>query len=179
MLRNTYIDFQIIETNTCQTLGIVDTSYYNPDAENSGFVLQVIVPGYDEVRELNYYPSGVTILNSNLLSITNVSNYDDVVDLPDGVYTIKLSVCPYDLYFMEKSVYRTCKLDCKYSKAVLELDFETCTDCFSVEKVKKLQKAKIYIEGVKANMINNNMKMASKLYSKADSLLQNILDCDC
>lgn len=179
MLHNTYINFNVIDTFNCKTMGIVDTSYYNPSMTVTGYTLQVLVPGYDDAVELSYYPSAVTILNSNLLGITKVYDYDDMLDLPDGVYTIKLSICPYDQFWKETSFYRTCKLECKYSQALLSLDFSNCTDCFSTSKVNKLKEAKIFIEGVKANMTDCNFKKATELYQKADSILDNILNCDC
>lgn len=179
MLHSTYINFNIIDTFNCKTLGIVDTSYYNPSMTISGYTLQVLVPGYDDPVELTYYPSGVTILNSNLLGITKVNNFDDLLDLPDGMYTIKLSICPYDQFWKETSFYRTCRLECRYAQALLNLDFDTCTGCFESSKVNKLKEVKIYIEGVKANMTDCNVKKATELYQKADSILEKLLNCNC
>ena len=106
MIKNTHIDFNIFDTYDCKTLGLVDISYYNPEMTISGMTLQVIVPGMDNIMELNYNKGGVTVLNSNNLGITKVWDFDDLVELPDGAYTIKMSICPYDQYWAEKTVER-------------------------------------------------------------------------
>jgi hypothetical protein len=178
-LTTTYIDFTILDTYNNKTMGIADISYYSSAMISTGYTLQILVPGYEDPAELNYYPNGVTILNSNLLNITRVADQADLLDLPDGVYTIKMSICPFDNFWKERTFYRTSRLECKYSQALLTLDFSQCTDCFSTTKVQNLSLAKIYIEGVHANMVDCNLKKATELYQKANAILDNLLNCNC
>lgn len=179
MLHNTRLSLIEFDTNDCHTLGIIDSSYYNPSMTITGQTLQVIVPGYNKPVELSYTQSGVTILNSNNLGVTNVVDEDDYQQLPDGAYTIKITICPYDQFWAEKTFYRTCQLECKYSKAILSLDMNSCTDCFDVSKSENLDTIRRYIQGVKANANDCNIKKATELYNVANSMLDNILNCDC
>jgi len=179
MLNSTKLSFSVIDSKSCSTVAIFDTSYYNPLQEIKNPTLQVISPFDSVAVELRYYKNGVVILNSNTLKITNVLNNEDLVDLPDGMYTAKMSVCPDDQFYYEKSWFRTCQIQCKYKKALLKLDISECSACFDKEKLAQLQRVNIYIQGVEANVENCNIVQAQKLYKAADKLLNNILDCDC
>jgi hypothetical protein len=179
MIRGTRLSFDILDTNDCKTLGLYDTSFYSSNQTIANATLQVITPFDDEPVELDYYKNAVTVLNSNNLKITNVNDLDLLTTLPDGLYTAKISICPEDKFWFEKSWYRTCLLECKYDKAFLKLNVQTCDACFSPEKLQKLERARIYIYGVKTNAQNCNNKEADKLYKAADKLLDNLLLCDC
>lgn len=178
MINSTAIDFSFIDTFTCKTIGIMDISYYNPLHIITEPIIQVLVPGYDEAVQLNYYKGGVTILNSSNLAIKKVLDPEDYIDLPDGAYTVKMSVCPHDQFYRERTFYRTCKLDCLYDSALLKLDFSKCDSCFSPAKLARLKLAKIYIRGVISNTNNCNIKKANELYSTATKILNDIIKCD-
>lgn len=179
MIRGTRLSFDIFETNSCKSLGFLDTSFYSSNQVVSNATLQVITPFDDTPVELDYYKNAVTILNSNSLKITNVNDHDNLVNLPDGMYTAKVSICPEDQFWFEKSWYRTCLLECKYDKAFLKLNVQSCEACFSPDKLQKLERARIYIYGVKTNAQNCNIKEAGKLYAAADKILTSLLECDC
>lgn len=156
----------------------MDTSIY-ADADNvEGKVLQVLIPGYEEPVELTYYQSAVTILNSNLLKITNVSDPAYFQELPDGLYTAKISVCPFEDNWFQKSWYRTCQLECKYYKAFLQLNLNDCTECYNKNKAEKLHTAWMYIQGITGNAKDGNFSAATKLYDVANKILDNLLECD-
>lgn len=179
MVKNTQLSFDIFDTNSCGTLGIFDTSYYNSLQNISNPTLQIISPYDSTPVELNYYKNAITILNSNTLNITNYADSRNLIDIPDGLYTAKMSICPEEYYWFEKSWYRTCLLDCKYDKAFIKLNVQSCDVCFSPEKLQKLERARIYIHGVKVNANQANYKEADKLYKAANKILENLLDCDC
>lgn len=179
MIRATRLSFDILDTNDCKTLGLYDTSFYSSNQTIANATLQVISPFDDSPVELDYYKNAVTILNSNTLKISNVNDLDNLVTLPDGLYTAKISVCPEEQFWFEKSWYRTCLLECKYDKAFLKLNVQSCEVCFSPEGLEKLERARIYIYGVKTNAQNCNVREADKLYKAANKILDNLLDCDC
>ena len=95
------------------------------------------------------------------------------------MYTAKISICPEDQYWFEKTWFRTCLLDCKYDKAFLKLNVQSCSQCYSPEALAKLERARIYSYGVKVNAKNQNFKEAQKLYSASSKILENLLSCDC
>lgn len=173
-----YLSFDIISIASCKLVGIMDTSIY-ADANNvEGKVLQVLIPGYEEPVELTYYQSAITILNSNLLKITNVSDPAYFQELPDGLYTAKISVCPFEDNWFQKSWYRTCQLECKYYKAFLQLNLNDCTECYNKNKAEKLHTAWMYIQGITGNVKDGNFSAATKLYDVANKILDNLLECD-
>jgi hypothetical protein len=178
-IKGTKLSFDIIDTNSCKTFGLMDTSFYSSSQTIANATLQVISPFDDEPVELNYYKDALTVINSNNLKITNVLDTDLLVDLPDGLYTAKISICPEDRFWFEKSWYRTCLLECKYDKAFLKLNVQSCDSCFSPERLQKLERARIYIYGVKVNAANCNVKESDKLYKAANKILDSLLECDC
>lgn len=177
MANSNKLYFEVIPTHNCKTLAIADLSVYAGIPE--GATLQVSVPDSEEVIELMYNTNGVTVLNSNSLRYTNVADLADLEALPDGKYTIKISICPYSSNWFERDVYRICKLECKYYKAILSLDLSACTSCFDPIKQKKLADAKIYMEGVIANTEVGNINQATELYEVANKILTDLIDCDC
>jgi len=179
MIRATQLSFNILDTEDCRTLGIYDTSYYSSNQTIANATLQVVTPFDETPVELDYYKNAVTILNSNTLAITNVNDLDYLSVLPDGLYKAKISICPEEQYWFEKSWYRTCLLDCKYDKAFLKLNVQSCEACFSPEKLQRLERARMYSYGCKVNAKNCNIKEAKKLYSAADKILDALLNCDC
>ena len=180
MLHQTRLSFGIIDTDSCKYAAFVDQSFYNEDMTVTGGTLQVITPGSEDAIELSYVQNGVTLLNSNSLGLSNVVDIEDLLDLPDGLYIGKISICPYDQFWYEKTWYRTCLLECKYNKGVLELDLNKCTTCYSEEKAAKLAKAWMYIQGIHANAEVGNYVKCHELYEVADKMLTQILECgDC
>ena len=179
MLHNTHLSFLELPTHSKKTIAIVDTSYYNPSSTISGNVLQIILPDRPNVIELPFNTSGVTILNSNNLGITSFVDEQFLTDLPDGAYTAKISICPYDQFWFESTWYRIEKLKCKYYQALLKLDLSECQSCFSPEKDNELQTCWRYIQGIEANMNQGNIRQCSKFYNVATYILDDILNCSC
>ena len=177
MLQNTFLDFDILDTHNCGTFAILDISYYSPLAPISGGLIQVLVPGYLNPIELYYTQSGITLLNSNNLGVTNVIGPENYIDLPDGAYVIKMSACP-DLW-TEKIVYRTCKIDCKYDKAILLLNLNQCSTCYNASLAQKLQTIQLYIQGCNANARVGDINQATILYNVANKMLDDIINCNC
>lgn len=177
---DTYINFEVVPSSSCKTLIIVDSSYYNPSQTITGNTLLVKVPGYKNPVELSYTQTGVTVLNSNSLGITNVGYLTDLTNLPDGNYIIKMTVCPYETYWFEMDYYRTCQIECKYDNALLKLDYGNCSHCFDNGLSEKLNTAWRFIQGIKANSKNGNIVEATNCWNTANKILDGILqgkDC--
>lgn len=175
----TNLSFDVLNSYNCATLAIADTSHYSENINVEGRIMQIISPFSSDVIETPYQKNGLTFINSNTLGITKNATSEFLIPIPDGLYTIKISFCPYDKYYFEKSFYRICQLECKYYKAFLKLDFDKCSSCFDKSKERDLDKAKRYIDGVVANANNFNFNKATELYNYANKLLDNILNCEC
>ena len=178
MIQSSRLSFNIYDTGDCKSFGILDTSYYSTVQTLSNPTLQIVSPFDDTPVELNFYRNAITTINSNSIKITNVSDYDYLTILPDGIYIAKITMCPIDQFWYEKTWYRTCQLECKYDLAFLKLNINVCESCFSPEKLERLERARIYIYGVKTNAKSCNYKEANKLYKAAAKILDNIINCD-
>lgn len=175
----TNLSFDVLNTYNCSTMAIVDTSYYSENIDVEGRIMQIISPFSTDIIETPYQKNGLTFINSNTLGITRNAPSELLIAIPDGLYTVKITFCPYDKYYFEKSFYRICQLECKYHKAILKLDFDKCSSCFDKSTERELDKAKRYIDGVIANANNLNFNKATELYNYANKLLDNILNCEC
>ena len=176
----TLLSFDVLNTNNIKTICLNDTSIYQNGA--NGYTLMVSIPGYlpEDAVELSYYPNATIILNSNNLKLSNVTNPSLYLELPDGLWTAKISVCPYESNWFEKSWYRTAVLECKFYKAFLQLELNTCTSCYNKNKKEKLDLVWTYIQGIHANANSGNYKQATALYSTALDIVEKMLDCsDC
>jgi len=171
------LDFTIPELNSCKLLGILDLSEYA--GTPTGLDLQVLIPGGYPVRELNYYKNALTILNSNTLGLTNVDSSVNYVDLPDGVWVVKIGICPYNVFWAEKKWYRTCQIWCKFHKAFLKLELNKCDTCYNKEMADRLDTAERYIKGCESSVINADFSTATSLYNVANTILDRIISCDC
>ena len=173
-MRPTKLSFEIWNTHSSNTIGLVDTSYYNPNHQISNPSLQVISPFQSEVQELSYYIRGNTILNSQNLGITGY----ELQELPDGIYTAKISICPEEQFYFERTWYRTQTLECKYKQALLKLGITECDNCFDSKKYAEVAKAKTYMDGIHSNMEVGNIKQASAFYKAVGKILDNVLYCE-
>ncbi len=175
MVNVTQLSLELIQSYSIKTIVLLDTSTYSDNMTISGNTLLVKTPGNRNTIELSYNQSGVTILNSSNLGITR----GIITDLPDGIYTAKITICPYDIYWYEKQWYRTEQLECKYARALLELDINNCRQCFSAQKVRKITKARVYIDGIGANVVDLNFKAATECYNVASKMLDELINCNC
>ena len=179
MLHSSKLSFKILQQPDELAIYFADTSYYNPSQVISNLILQIISPFDPAPKEVKFYPKGITIINSNLLGITNDWDGGHLQVLPDGIYTAKLSMCLDTQFYYEYTWLRTSQLECKYNKALLKLDISQCDECFDPKKLDQLKRANIYIQGVKANMEVANVKQAKALYRAADKIIDNIIQCEC
>ena len=74
MIRATNLSFNILDTYSCQTFAIYDTSYYSQNQTIANATLQVVSPYSDIPVELDYYKNAVTLLNRNTGKITKVKD---------------------------------------------------------------------------------------------------------
>lgn len=173
------LNFNIIDTHDFKTLGIVDTSWYNPDITVETPTIEILPPGYTVAASPYFMTKALNVYNSNGLGITRASCEDDLVDLPDGLWKVKYSICPNDQLFVERFFLKTDKIQCKYNKAFLSLDLENLSDSKQQQKRKDLNEIEIFLNGSIAAANNQNAKLASDLYKKADNLLNRFGQCDC
>jgi hypothetical protein len=169
------LGFDIIDTHDFKTLGIVDTSWYNPDITIETPTIEILPPGYKSAVSPFFMPRSLNIFNSNGVGITKATCEDELIDLPDGLWKIKYSICPNDKLFIEKFFLKTDKLQCRYAQAFLNLDFNLNSDDRSRRDA--LDEIETFITGAIAAANDQNAKLASDLYKKASKMLDNFGNC--
>lgn len=171
------IDFAVLESNNPKTLIILDQSYYLEDIEKP--LLQITPPGFTGRIELEYTPNSIIVLNSDSLGLTEDCDYEDLADLPDGVYVIRMAVCPYDELYAKRCYLKTTRLDCMYENLLLTVD----VDCmFDSQKTKNdIVDIDILIRSAKAEANRCNIEAATAKYRAAFKKLEKInkkLNCN-
>jgi hypothetical protein len=179
----TKIGFSILDTNDCKTIELKDKSFFPTGVACEQVVLQIITPYKKQPVELPYIVGGIITLNSNNLEITCVEEECDLQDLPDGLYTAKISQFPHELVWYERQFFRVCKLECAFHKAVLKLGLGECRDCYDPHLKQKLDIIWYFIQGVKTNANIGRIANASDLYASALKELKTIIGedngCNC
>src|SRR5688572_8172160 len=172
------LNFDIIDTHDFKTLGITDVSWYNPDITIETPTIEILPPGYTIAASPFFMVGALNVYNSNGVGITKASCEEELVDLPDGLWKIKYSICPNDKLFIEKFFLKTDKIQCRYTQALLSLDLNLPSDSdVEKQKRKKLAEIEFYITGAIAAANNQDAKKASDLYKKADKLLDQWGQC--
>jgi hypothetical protein len=167
------LSFDIIDTHDFKTLGIVDTSWYNPDITVESPTIEILPPGYANAVSPYFMVKALNVYNSNGVGITRASCEEELRDLPDGLWKVRYSICPNDKLFIEKFFLRSDKLRCRYNQAFLSLDLKG--EPADREKVRKLMEIEFYIKGAIAASNDQNAKDAHDFYQKADKLLNTYL----
>lgn len=173
------LSFDIADTHDFKTLGIVDTSWYNSDIKVETPTIEILPPGYVRAVSPYFVPGALNIYNSNGVGITQASCEEELQELPDGIWKIKYSICPNDKLFIERYFLRTDKILCRYSQAFLSLDINSCDLPTEKQRRSDLDNIRLYITGAIAAANDQNPKLASDLYNKANKLLDKFSRSNC
>lgn len=166
------LDFLILDSNDNKTIVILDRSNYLDVPEKP--IVEVTLPGFTGRVELTYNINGLTVLDSDSLCLTQTCEYSNLADLPDGVYQIKIKVCPYDKLFFKKCYIKTTFLENLFADAVLSLD-NFCED--ELPKLKEnLIDIDILIKGAKAETAYCNVENGIKKYIAAFKSLEKLIN---
>ncbi len=172
------IDFFILDNNNPKTLVIFDQSTYLDTPEKPMYSIKL--PGYSNGIVIPYTPSTISVLNSNILGLTTVPCFENLADLPDGVYEITQMVCPYDELYKTILYLRTTYLQCVYDKLLLEPNLKS--PCVTEQEIERqLIHIDILIQSAKAEAANRNAVKAQEKYSTAMAAitqLQKTLNCN-
>lgn len=157
------IQFSVLETNNAKTITLLDQSNYLTPPEKP--LLFVTLPGYTGHVELSYIPRSIIVLNSDSLLLTEQCDYEDLADLPDGVYQIRMAVCPYDELYQKQCYLKTTNLDLRFQNILL-----TYNQCGCIEE-RDLKNAivdiDILVQSAKAEINICNVERAASKYQTA------------
>lgn len=161
------LSFSILEDNDPHTLVVLDTSRYMEDPEFP--MLDVSLPGMEDVHTIPITPGQLTILNSLLVG------YSDYCELPDGIYQLRYSVAPNELVYKCQNYLKTDQLRKKLADYLSTLNLcDTRTLAPVAERVSQIQ---LLIQGAQLEAGKGNDQLATTLYRKALQLVDRSNDC--
>lgn len=166
------------ETHDAKSLLIADTSLYPSPFSIVNPTIEITPPGFNVVT-LSFTAQGFTVYNSMSLEITCSDLDCETIDLPDGIYYVKYSITPAYRYFVNKSFLRVNKLQEKFDKVYLKLDFMQCDEAIKQEDKKILDTIQMYINGAIAAANNCLDVLAMKLYNTAKQYIDDFVNHRC
>lgn len=174
-IRKHTLSFEILNTGNPKTLVFLDSSDYYEEPERP--LLEITLPGYNKYFLVNVVARKVNTFNSNTIGMTETLSSHNLVNLPDGVWTLKFKVCPYDKVYIQKYHLRTVTLEEQIANIFEYMDLSDC----DVEDTKKYQNTLVDIfvllEAAKANAEKRGaVKKATEQYQKANSLVTDLLN---
>lgn len=172
------LDFTIIDTHNPLTLAVADTSFYPTGFTIVNPTIEVTPPAFVESTTI-YSPNTIITFNSNILGLTCVPNISMLTPLPDGIWTIKLSVAPAIDWNIERTFIRTDNIQQKLGRAFLKIDLTACNSDQNRENMKAIDEISFYIQAsiAAANQCNNILSM--NLYRTAETMLDNFMRGRC
>ena len=176
-----YIDFEVLRTNTCKALKILDLSNW-ASAELDMAYITVLTPGSTIPVILSFQKGKLNILNTNNLNLTDVKDYSNLTALPDGIYTITVSQCENDPFAATKYFLQDCTLRCQIVRKLISVDI-LCDPCRK-ELLKDLMDILLFMDAAQAHTESCNINKAMECYQRAALLLSRISDsttgaCNC
>lgn len=177
-IRKNILSHEIIETGNEKTLVFIDSSEYMSGKEPEGPMLEVLLPGYDRYLLVNYDARRVNTFNSSTIGLNPVLTLEELVPLPDGIYTIKQKVCPYEYVYIVKRSMRVTHLLNKVKVLYRNIDFASLTYDRNKEMQDALLKIHVLIEGAKA-AVEPHPNKAQEYYQLADRLVEKQLNKFC
>jgi hypothetical protein len=138
-----------------KVLRIYDTTVWDSALTVTARKLDIIPPGYSSSTTFNVTSGFDRLFNASNLGISVTSNPQNLVDLLDGIYIVRLTVEDgSDSQWVEYNHLRQVCLLKKYYQALCTLNFYPC-DTLDVDleaKRKELSIIKSYIDAAKAKV---------------------------
>lgn len=179
-IKRHYLDFEILPVNNPRTLVFLDSSTYMEQPERP--LLEITLPGYNKYFLANIVAQQVNTLNSNTIGLTETLSNTDLADLPDGVWTFKYKICPYDKVYKQKYHLRTVTLETNLGKIYDHFELADCIDQLDDKIKKEVVDIILLIETGRIAAEKGQVKRANDAYTKANTKITNLLeklDCNC
>lgn len=162
-----HIDFDVLETNNPKKLMIGDTSSSWLHAEEEPAYLYITLPASKREKIFTFTKKSITVFNSNNLGLSSPNGNcrtDEYVDLPDGVYKIKLQ-SHFEEHFVEKYYLKTDIIEKEIAKRIVDnaLNKSTNNDSF----VNTIFEIEWKLKVAKSFILQCNVPMAMRYYNEA------------
>lgn len=170
------LDILVIPTYNTKTLGIADTSTYPEELVIQSPTMTIVVPGFGKVS-IPFVPEDFNVFNSASLELTEAG--EDLIPIPDGLYTLTYSIDPASENYVTKNIMRVDQLQEKFDEAFMTLDMMECDQ--AIKKQSQVELFSIYFQIQSSIAAANNcaVNLANELYLQASKRLDNFLKRDC
>ena len=156
------IDFAVLDTTDIRYITLIDRSTYLDKPENP--LLFITPPGFTGHVEIPYRPNTIIEIDGEDLELPEI--------LLDGVYQIKMGVCPYEELNKKVCYLRHTQLDNRIRNLLLE--YKGC-GCISERKFKEgLMDAYLLIASAEASASICDSDKASDKYRMASKIISNL-----
>lgn len=168
------VDFQVINTDDPKVLVIADTSEWSV-IKDKPTIIEVTTPG-SRRHITNYFSQGdFNILNSSTLGINcGAECEEDLVELPDGVYKIKVIGSP-EKFYKERYYFRNNNLKLKLAELYVKLgrDIEEGNK----KEAEILWNAHLLLQASDFSTMLGHIGEASDFYRQAEKMIESYINC--
>ena len=170
------LNFEVTPSWDKRVLVVTDISDWNHLSGEPSYI-DITLPGSKTAVTHSYAKNKVTVFNGSTLNYGCSNGCDDnLPDLPDGIYKIKIYVCEGNAFSYERNYLRTVNLEVRLQKELMALDI----DCYPNSScLNKIIEAEFMIKGAKADIFFGNVQAAQRKYKKAVDIVDHIEHCDC
>lgn len=164
-----HIDFDVLETNNPKKLMVGDTSSNWLTAQDKPAYLYITMPGSKKEKVFTFDKGSLTVFNSNNLGLSNPSGCkkDDYLDLPDGLYKLKLQ-SQIEEVFVDKYYLKTDIMEKEIAKAIVKFALNKSTNNESF--INKIFEVEWKIKVAKSFTLEGNAPMVMRYYNEAVKL---------
>lgn len=147
------LSLEVPDTYNDEILRIIDTSLYAEDLPVTCGLLQITSPGFSVPVQIELSENFNLVLNACTLGIQLTDCLSELQPIPDGIYTIKYTVAPADLVYVEYKHMRVTQILNDYHKALGKIELKGCDpeDCVK-DQLKELRLIKSFIDVAKAKV---------------------------
>jgi hypothetical protein len=176
----TELDIYIEDLVNPKIIVVKDASYYNPNLAVTGAKLDMQYPNSSNYITIPVGKEFSYIINSNTIGLTDVNHSENLSELPDGIYTIKYSICPNKELYVEYSFLRNTKQVIKFNNLYCSIDIDKCSRRKYSEDLIKLRNIKDLIDSAKYLADCGKYVKSIEIYDYVNELLSEFSsDCNC
>lgn len=174
------LDFYVEDILNPKVLIIKDSSFYNPDIVPTSPEITIKYPGSTNYITTPVGTGFTYTINSNTIGLTRVNLADSLTVLPDGLWTIRYSICPNDELFVEYTFLRNTKQLIKYHNLFCSLEIHKCNRKEYEIQLKLLREIKQKIDAAKYLAECGKYTQSIELYDAVCMILDGLSStCNC
>jgi hypothetical protein len=169
------INFLVPDIHDQSHIGIADASYYPTGYVITTPTVEITPPSFPKVS-LIYTPSQLSLFNSNDLGLSCTTDPTQLTILPDGIWTVRMSISPNTTFSILKSYMRTTNIRRQFGLAVMKTDVACCGGDINHQQKAYLDEIEYYIECATAAGNDCNSLVAMSLLQQANKMLRDFID---